>query len=88
MNRLLANMEAPLRRIIGQHITIETALEGALSCIKADPNQLERVVMNPAANARDAMPKAGVFRIETSMADATDRQGKDSPWGSGRCVRL
>jgi signal transduction histidine kinase len=34
------------------------------------------------------MPKAGVFRIETSMADAADKQGEDSPCGTGRCVRL
>jgi PAS domain S-box-containing protein len=88
VNRLLANMEALLRRIIGEHITIETALDPALSCIKMDPNQLEQVVMNLAANARDAMPKAGLFRIETSMADATDKQAEDSPCGTGRCVRL
>src|SRR5215468_4610650 len=44
--------------------------------------------MNLAANARDAMPEAGRFRIETSMADATDEQGEDSPCGTERCVRL
>jgi two-component system, cell cycle sensor histidine kinase and response regulator CckA len=88
VNRLLANMEALLRRIIGEHITIETALDPALSRIKMDPNQLEQVVMNLAANARDAMPKAGRFRIETSMADTTDKQGEDSPCETGRCVRL
>jgi two-component system, cell cycle sensor histidine kinase and response regulator CckA len=88
VNRLLANMEALLRRIIGEHINIETALDPALSCIKIDPNQLEQVVMNLATNARDAMPNSGVFRIETSMADATDKQREDSPCGTGRCVRL
>src|SRR5215469_12423687 len=88
VNRLLANMEALLRRIIGEHITIETALDPALSCIKMDPNQLEQVVLNLAANARDAMPKAGVFRIETSMAEAPDKPGEDSPCGTGRWVRL
>jgi two-component system cell cycle sensor histidine kinase/response regulator CckA len=87
-NRLLANMEALLRRIIGEHITIQTALDPALSCIKVDPNQLEQVVLNLAANARDAMPKAGLFRIETSMADATDKQGEDSLRATGRWVRL
>jgi two-component system, cell cycle sensor histidine kinase and response regulator CckA len=81
-------MEALLRRIIGEHITIEAALDPALSRIKMDPNQLEQIMMNLAANARDAMPKAGLFRIETSMADATDKQGEDSPCGTGRCVRL
>jgi len=88
VNRLLANMEALLRRIIGEHITIQTALDPALSCIKVDPNQLEQVVLNLAANARDAMPRAGLFRIETSMVDATDKQGEDSPRATGRWVRL
>jgi len=88
VNRLLANMEALLRRIIGEHITIQTALDPALSCIKVDPNQLEQVVLNLAANARDAMPRAGLFRIETSMVDAADKQGEDSPRATGRWVRL
>jgi PAS domain S-box-containing protein len=88
VNRLVVNIEALLRRIIGEHITIETVLDPALSCIKIDPNQLEQVVMNLAANARDAMPGAGLFRIETSMSDEADKQGEDSPIGTGRCVLL
>ena len=77
VNHLLANMGSLLRRIIGEHIAIETALDPELSCIKVDPHQLEHVVMNLAANARDAMPDAGLFRIETSMAHAADKQGED-----------
>jgi PAS domain S-box-containing protein len=53
INHLLSNMEALLRRLIGEHITIETELEPELSCVKADPNQIEQVVLNLAANARD-----------------------------------
>ena len=72
VNHLLANMEGMLRRLIGEHLAIETALRPEVGCIKADPHQLEQVVLNLATNARDAMPNGGRFRIETSMADAAD----------------
>jgi two-component system cell cycle sensor histidine kinase/response regulator CckA len=88
VNNLLASMGSLLRRIIGEHITIETALDPELSCIKVDPHQLEQVVMNLAANARDAMPNAGQFRIETSMALVADKQSGDDGRGTAKCVRL
>jgi two-component system cell cycle sensor histidine kinase/response regulator CckA len=88
LNHLLTNMEAMLRRIIGEQVTIETALDSGVSCIKVDPHQLEQAVMNLAANARDAMPNGGRFRIETSMAHAADMPGEDSADRTGKCVRL
>jgi hypothetical protein len=87
-NHLLSNMASLLRRIIGEHITIETAFDPELTCIRIDPHQLEQVVMNLAANARDAMPNAGRFRIETSMAQAADKQGEDGGRGTAKSVRL
>jgi two-component system cell cycle sensor histidine kinase/response regulator CckA len=69
VNHLLTNLEALLRPLIGEHITIETEFDPALSAIKADPHQIEQVVMNLAANARDAMPEGGHFRLQTSMAN-------------------
>ncbi len=88
VNHLLTHMEALLRRLIGEDIAVETALDPDVSCIKVDPHQLEQIVMNLAANARDAMPNGGQFRIQTSMASAAavaegDRQNSD-----GTCVRL
>jgi PAS domain S-box-containing protein len=88
VNHVLTNMEALLRRIIGEHIAIETALDPALACIKVDPHQLEQVVMNLAANARDAMPNAGQFRIATRMVQAADRQNENSPGRTGKYVHL
>ena len=85
LNHLLTNMEALLRRLIGEHIVVETALDPGLGRIQADPHQLEQVVLNLAANARDAMPNAGKLRIETSMVDAAE---KESAPGSHRTVRL
>jgi two-component system cell cycle sensor histidine kinase/response regulator CckA len=88
VNHLLTNMEALLRRVIGEDITIETALDPDVSCIRVDPHQLEQVVMNLAANARDAMPNGGQFRIQTSMASAAATNAADSPNSTGACVRL
>jgi nitrogen-specific signal transduction histidine kinase/CheY-like chemotaxis protein len=88
VNNLLSNMASLLRRIIGEHITIETAFDPELSCIRVDPNQLEQVVMNLAANARDAMPNAGRFRIETSMADSADKQSEEGGRGTAKSVRM
>ncbi len=88
VNNLVTNMEAMLGRIIGEQITIETVLDPELGLIKADPHQLEQVVMNLAVNARDAMPNGGLFRIETSMPAAVRLTNGESPDESGRRVRL
>ncbi len=88
VNNLLSSMASLLRRVIGEHIAIETALDPELSCIKVDPHQLEQVVMNLAANARDAMSNAGRFRIETTMAQVTDKQSEDSGKTTVNSVRL
>jgi two-component system, cell cycle sensor histidine kinase and response regulator CckA len=88
VNHLLANMEILLRRIMGEHITIETALDSDVGCIKIDPPQLDQVVMNLAANARDAMPNGGQFRIETSIVHGPDMQDEGTPCGTEDCVRV
>jgi PAS domain S-box-containing protein len=88
LNHLLTNLKAMLERIIGERITIETALDPELRSIKADPHQLEQVIMNLAVNARDAMPDGGTFRIETAMAGTAHSTSGDSPDESGSLVRL
>ena len=70
LNNLVTNMESLLRRVMGEHITFHVAPCKALVYVKADPNQLEQVLINLAANARDAMPDGGEFRIETAVVDA------------------
>ena len=88
VNHLLTSMESMLRRLIGEHLAIETVLHPDVGCIKVDPHQLEQVVLNLAANARDAMPNGGQFRIETSMADAAEVQPGVSLGEAMRYVRL
>jgi PAS domain S-box-containing protein len=69
LNSVLTGMERMLRRLIGEHIDLVTVTPPRLGRVRADPGQLEQVVMNLAINARDAMPHGGRLTLETSDVD-------------------
>ena len=69
LNAVLSDLGEMLRRLIGEDIALVTALAPALGYVKADPSQIEQVMMNLAANARDAMPHGGRLTLETANVD-------------------
>jgi hypothetical protein len=66
LNRTVADMEKMIRRLVGEDVQVGTSLAPALGSIRADPGQVEQVIMNLVVNARDAMPRGGSLTIETA----------------------
>ncbi len=87
INQLLAAMADPLFEVLGGNITVATTFRPDAGYITVDPDQLQRVVIELAANARDAMPNGGLFRIETELVEVSAEQIER--WAAtGPCVQL
>ena len=69
LNAIVVNMDKLLRRLIDDHIEMITRVHDNLGKVKADPAQIEQVIMNLVVNARDAMPNGGRLILETSNVD-------------------
>lgn len=65
LNNTISEMEIMIRRLVGEDIKVEVDLEEMMTDIKADPVQVQQVIMNLAVNASDAMPKGGNLTIST-----------------------
>ncbi|HSS18732.1 MAG TPA: PAS domain S-box protein [Pyrinomonadaceae bacterium] len=66
LNDIVADMIKMLKRLIGEDVQLATKLGETLKQVKADPGQLEQVLVNLVVNARDAMPRGGTVTIETA----------------------
>ncbi|HST14339.1 MAG TPA: ATP-binding protein [Gaiellaceae bacterium] len=66
LNATVGDMDMMLRRLIGEDVELVTMLGAELAPVRADPTQIEQVIINLAVNARDAMPHGGSVTIETA----------------------
>jgi two-component system cell cycle sensor histidine kinase/response regulator CckA len=69
LNDSIANIGAMLHRVIGERITLTLNLDQAIGLVKADPSQIEQVILNLVLNARDAMPQGGEITVATSVLE-------------------
>lgn len=65
-------LESMLKRLIGEHIAVEIRTSDDVACIKADPGQIEQVILNLAINARDAMAEGGSLFLEVTSVELDD----------------
>ncbi len=79
LNALVSDMEKMLPRLIGEDIQLRLMLDPAIGQIKADPGQIEQVVMNLAVNARDAMPDGGELIIQTANVELDASFAREHP---------
>ena len=77
LNAVVSGMDEMMRRLIGEDIELQAELAPDLGRTRADPGQLEQVLMNLVVNARDAMPRGGRVTLETSNAEMDDAYVRD-----------
>jgi signal transduction histidine kinase len=77
VNTVVNDLKKMLRRMIGEDVELRVSTQTDLGNIKADPVQLEQVIMNLVVNARDAMPRGGKLSIETSNVYLDESYARD-----------
>jgi signal transduction histidine kinase/CheY-like chemotaxis protein len=66
LNAVVSNLAKMIRRLVGEDIELITELDPALGSVRADPGQIEQLIMNLIVNARDAMPHGGKLVLKTA----------------------
>ncbi|HEV2856107.1 MAG TPA: ATP-binding protein [Thermoanaerobaculia bacterium] len=88
LDGVIRDMEPMLRRLIGEHIRLETRLGTADGTVHADLGQLEQVILNLVVNARDAMPDGGTLRLATKEVEVTEPGEAGGELPPGRYLQL
>ncbi|MGE3510075.1 MAG: ATP-binding protein, partial [Vicinamibacterales bacterium] len=79
LNAVLLRLRLLLRRVIGDDIQLHLNLTPTLATVEVDPGEIERVVMNLAVNARDAMPDGGHLTIESAIVQLDEAYASAHP---------
>ena len=79
LNNIISEMGKMLPRLIGEHIEYSFVPDPKVAPVKADPGQIEQVLMNLAVNARDAMPEGGKLVVRTSKVHFAASQATRHP---------
>src|SRR5260370_37657264 len=77
LNYIVESLDKLLNRLMGADIQMRTACSPDIGTVKADPAQIEQVIMNLVVNARDAMPTGGCLTIETTYVDLDTNYARD-----------
>ncbi|HVS01416.1 MAG TPA: ATP-binding protein [Thermoanaerobaculia bacterium] len=89
LNAMVGGMQAMLRGISGREVVVATRLAPRPGRVRADPGQLEQVILNLVVNARDALPDGGTITLETADVDlGREAVGDDPGTRPGRYVML
>jgi signal transduction histidine kinase len=88
VNRLVTESAALLKRLLGPRIELKTVLAADAGRVRAEPCQLQQILMNLAANARDAMPPGGRLTIQTSRTVVEAQGMVDKPLSARQYVTL
>jgi signal transduction histidine kinase/CheY-like chemotaxis protein len=89
LNSSVQSVEPMLRRLIEENIRLELSLDPAIGMIRADPGQVDQILVNLVVNARDAMPDGGTVTIATGVAEFDERDRTEHfEVAPGRYVQL
>jgi nitrogen-specific signal transduction histidine kinase/ActR/RegA family two-component response regulator len=82
LNGIVASIHAMLQRLLGETINLVTITAPDLGAVKADPGQMEQMILNLCVNARDAMPDGGRLTLRTANVDLDEAAA--ARWGDAR----
>ena len=85
LNQTITSMGEMLARLIGEHIHLDVDLDGGEQgmVVRADPTQLEQVILNLVINARDAMPEGGLLTLSTFRVEVDEAAAEGEPGAAG-----